>query len=148
MGDNPFINRTESQALNQTGIAFNPPTEIHYGDEINSTWEITGTLANIPVTQSEFFTLFGYNGASENRKLTLVTDAPDSNGEFGVNYETGLLTFFNNQSGHNVTPVYSYGGNITISTGTATTNCIKISPYLFHPSQLHRTIIDIILAQD
>ncbi|GIU68388.1 MAG: hypothetical protein KatS3mg001_238 [Candidatus Pacearchaeota archaeon] len=125
--NNPFINRTEAQAKNQTGIKFNPPIRVPYGAEIYQNFNTTGKLNNSPITQSEFFAVFGFDGVNENRKLTLVTGSPSANGEFSVNYATGELIFFNDQTGHNVTPVYSYGGNITISTGTASQNCISMS---------------------
>jgi len=127
VSDNPFVTLTEAQVLNLTGISYSEPTKVNYGNEINSSWTTTGTLTNNPITQSEFFSVFGNDGTSNDTKLTLVTDTPNANGEYSINYETGILTFFNNQSGYNVTPVYSHGGNITIATGTVAANCISMS---------------------
>jgi hypothetical protein len=125
LSDNPFTTLSEAAAKAQTGITFSQPSVINYGDEVYTTFNTTGTLNNTPITQSEFFSVFGFDGTDENRKLTLVT-TPIANGQFSVNYESGVLSFFNDQTGHNVTPVYSYGGNITISTGTESEQCISM----------------------
>ncbi len=130
LADNPFTtsDRTEVQAKNISGIVFNPPGVISYEDEVYTNFTKTGDLNNTPITQSEFFTVFGWDNVTNGTKLTLVTDTPDANGEYSINYETGRLTFFNNQSEQdtNVIPAYSYGGNITIVTGTASADCITM----------------------
>src|SRR3990172_2626949 len=91
VADNPFVTLTESQVLNLSGIKFNPPTIIDYADEVYTAFGTTGTLNNTPITQSEFFSVFGFDGTDEDRKLTLVT-TPVANGQFSINYETGALT--------------------------------------------------------
>ncbi|MBN4049230.1 hypothetical protein JYT91_01290, partial [archaeon AH-315-M20] len=124
LSDNTFTTLNESAAKDQTGIIFDPPKKISFGDEVYGNFNTTGTLNNTPITQSEFFAIFGTDNVTNNTKLTRVTDTPDINGEFSVNFETGVLTFFNNQNiSDGVTAVYSSGGNITIANGTATASC-------------------------
>ena len=115
---NSFTTLSETAAAAQTGIFYKPPTIVSYGNEINSSWTTSGTLANSPVTQSEFFELFA-NGT----KLVSGINYTVS----GAQYGTGEITFTDDVTGYDVYPVYSYGGNITIATGTESANCISMS---------------------
>ncbi|MBI4010595.1 MAG: hypothetical protein HY361_05465, partial [Candidatus Aenigmarchaeota archaeon] len=122
---NSFTTLSETLARNVSGILLYPPREVAYGGETWTSFNTTGRLNNTPITQSEFFAVFGFNNVSNNTKLTLVTDTPDANGEYSAAYDTGILTFFNNQSGKQVTPVYSYKGNVTLVNGVTT--CLSMS---------------------
>ncbi|MDP3026898.1 MAG: hypothetical protein Q8N63_04265, partial [Nanoarchaeota archaeon] len=70
-------------------------------------WTTLGQLKNYPITQSEFFGIFA-NGT----KLV-------ENTNYTINYATGAITFLNSMTGFNVTPVYSYGGNIILANGVS-----------------------------
>ncbi len=116
LANNPFVTegKTEAQAKNISGIKYIAPIKVSYGQESNTSWTDTGQLKNYPITQSEFFAIFA-NGT----KLAGGTD-------YTIDYETGAISNANFE-GYNVIPVYSYGGNITLTTGTATINCISMS---------------------
>ncbi|MFH0797791.1 MAG: hypothetical protein V1906_00080 [Candidatus Woesearchaeota archaeon] len=106
---NPFSNRTEQNAKSLTGIRYVAPASVAYGDEINTSWALTGQLLSYPVVQSEFFALFA-NGT----KLV-------ENTNYTINYATGAITFLNDMTGREIRPVYSHGGNITLYNGA--TSC-------------------------
>jgi hypothetical protein len=116
LNTNPFVSSTESQILDMTGIYYNAPTKVGYGDEINSSWGTSGTLANYPVTQSEFFSIFA-NG-------TKLIEGISNN--YTIDYETGEITFVQDMTSYDITPVYSYGGNLIVATGTAVADCISM----------------------
>src|SRR3989344_2206339 len=111
LGAEPFV----VGAGNSTGIVFTPPTNVSFGQEILTGCELNCTLAESPVTQSEYLVVYGWDGSNKEVKLTRVTDGPNANGEYNVTFATGRLDFFNNQSGYTVIPVYSYGGQILIN---------------------------------
>ncbi|MCH8003655.1 MAG: hypothetical protein IH934_03400 [Nanoarchaeota archaeon] len=120
LSDNAFTTLTETKAKNQSGIIFNPPIKVSFEDEVYGNFNTTGTLNNTPITQSEFFAIFGTDNVTNNTKLTRVTDTPDANGEYSIDFKTGVITFYDNQNiSDGVTPVYSYRGNITLVNGVS-----------------------------
>ena len=60
------------------------------------------------LTKSKPFAVYGYDGASENKKLVAGT-------HYQIDYGNASTTFITSQSGHTVTLVYSYGGSITLT---------------------------------
>jgi hypothetical protein len=117
LSDNPFTDLSEAAVLTISGINYNAPTKINYKEESNVSYEYAGSLLHSPVTQSEFFGIF----ANGTKLIEGVTN------NYTISYTTGAIIFIQNMSIYNVTPVYSYGGNITIVTGTAEANCINMS---------------------
>ncbi|MBU4457032.1 MAG: hypothetical protein KKA65_06035 [Nanoarchaeota archaeon] len=111
--NNPFTNRSESSALNLGGVNYIAPYTVSYGDEINTTWNGFGQINNHPVTQSEFFAIFA-NGI----KLVETTN-------YTINYGTGAIIFVQDMTGYEMKPVYSYGGNITLTNGA--TSCLSMN---------------------
>ena len=114
---NEFLDLTEAEALALTGISYTPPTKVNYGDEVHTNFTTTGQLDHYPICQAEYFAIFGYDGTYDNVLLNRVDGTPSNEGEYNINFATGEITFFNNQSGHDVKPVYSYGGKITLTNG-------------------------------
>ena len=82
LSDNTFSTLAEN-AANQTGLKYNPPRQVNYGDEVNVSWTTTGTLANSPVDQCQFFEIFAND--------TKLVEGSDNN--YTINYATGVITF-------------------------------------------------------
>ena len=105
LGDNNFVVTPVATLLVFGNISYIPPSKIDYGDEVNSSWELTGQLNNYPVDSCQYTALFA-NGT----KLTEVID-------YVLNYQTGSITFTSNMSGYEIKPTYYSGGNITLTNG-------------------------------
>jgi len=111
LGAEPFV----VGAGDSTGIIYTPPTVVNFGDETSDVCEFSCYLQNSPITQSEYFVIYGDDGSSNNSKLTLVDGALTGDGQYNVSYDTGLITFYNNQSVNTTNFAYSYGGSILIN---------------------------------
>ena len=113
--DHVCIALNETQAGSQTGISYNPPTHHEFGN-----WSETGLvgtddeiqLIGTPVTQSEHFQILNITGIDLDT-LTPITVVPKN--DYTIYYENGNVTFVDGYESVNVTPVYFYGGNITLS---------------------------------
>ncbi|MEX0932740.1 MAG: hypothetical protein WDZ77_01425 [Candidatus Pacearchaeota archaeon] len=107
LGDNQFTTLSESGAEALENITYNAPTQVSHGDEINTTWSTSGTLANAPIDQCQFFAIFANS--------TKLVEGASNN--FTINYATGEVTFNQDMSDYEIRPVYSYGGNVTVTNG-------------------------------
>ncbi|MBS3150816.1 hypothetical protein J4443_00345, partial [Candidatus Woesearchaeota archaeon] len=121
--DDTFITTgvTQEQALNINETAeFNSPIQISYGEESHTNFTTSGQLDKFPISDSEFFNLYR-NGT----KMFSGTDYT------AFSCITGQITFANDESGNNITAVYGYGGNITLTNGLVGTFTIdQIYDYL------------------
>ncbi|PIZ70451.1 MAG: hypothetical protein COY11_02610, partial [Candidatus Portnoybacteria bacterium CG_4_10_14_0_2_um_filter_44_20] len=115
-----FTKLTEGEAQALTGITYTAPTKVTWADAATTT--VSGgsiTLENTPITQSEFFGLF--NDA---------TKALIPSSDYSVNYSTGVITFVSGYDGVTVRAVYSYGGSIRLTNGTAELSVDQLYAYM------------------
>ncbi|UCD07299.1 MAG: carboxypeptidase regulatory-like domain-containing protein, partial [Candidatus Aenigmatarchaeota archaeon] len=113
--NNPCTVLNESNAAGQTGITYNTPTQYEFEDwtdsgDVGADDEIQ--LSGVPITQSEHFQILNIEGISAVR---LVPMSVVSKSDYTINYDNGTIFFVDGYETTNVTPVYFYSGNITIS---------------------------------
>src|SRR3989338_5045193 len=101
------------EALAVAGIKYNEPIKVAYGEESNTSFGTSGQLRHFPITDSEYFALFR-NGT----KMFLGTDFS------AFSCLSGEITFTSDETGNNITAVYSYGGNATLVNGLSDTRTI------------------------
>ena len=105
LGTNNFVVTSIPTLLSFKNVEYKAPNKIAYGDEVNSSWEMSGNLKNYPVDSCQYFAIFA-NGS----KLVSGVD-------YVINYQTGGITFISNMSGKEIKPVYYAYGNITLTNG-------------------------------
>ncbi|UCC91296.1 MAG: hypothetical protein JSV39_03195, partial [Candidatus Aenigmatarchaeota archaeon] len=118
---------SESGAIGQTGINYEPP--IHHEFSNLSEAQVVGTddeivIASKPVTQSEHFQILNITGMHSTRLVPIEAVSKDN---YTVNYANGSVFFDDGYESTNVTPVYYYGGNITLSSSK---NASRVYDYM------------------
>ncbi|MCK5321427.1 hypothetical protein KAJ38_02510 [Candidatus Pacearchaeota archaeon] len=114
--DNLFSSLSAVEVADLDNLEYNPPTKVAYGDEVNSSWELVGQLANYPIDQCQFFAVFAND--------TKLVEGSSNN--YTMKYETGEITFIKNMSGYDIRPVYYYGGNLSVTNGITIANAFSM----------------------
>ena len=57
------MEKRKKKVVDSNGIIYDPPTVITYGVETNQTCEFACNLLHTPITQSEYFVIYGWDGS-------------------------------------------------------------------------------------